>query len=180
MIAAHLEPKGLSPDAEALPCDYPLVSKEEAERGSRRLLEAIFRTVGLDAPPVVEKPKPPQLKLITREAAHIPSACPFCGAPEKPQHALIAHIQHTVASYYGLEPITMKSARRSLDISRPRQVAMYLSAKLTPRSLPEIGRRFGGRDHTTVLHAIRAVEKRMAQDVEVMLDVEVLRERLGG
>ena len=178
MIAEHLEPKGLAPDTPPLATDEFIASREDAERGSRALLEAIFRTIGIEAPKPIEKPKPPQIK-IARQLAHIPAACPHCGAPAKPQHALVAHIQHTVAAYYGLDPITMKSARRSLDIARPRQVAMYLAAKLTPKSLPDIGRRLGGRDHTTVLYAIRAVEKRIQTDAEVMLDVEVLTERLG-
>ena len=52
----------------------------------------------------------------------------------------------------------MTSARRAREVARPRQVAMYLSKRLTPRSLPEIGRRFGGRDHTTVIHAIKRIK----------------------
>ena len=61
----------------------------------------------------------------------------------------------------------MTSARRAREVARPRQVAMYLSKQLTPKSLPDIGRRFGGRDHTTVIHAVRQIEKLRASDAEL-------------
>ena len=178
MIREFQEPKGLTKDTPALPCDYPLVSREEAERGSEALMVAILKAKGH---PIPERPKrqyPPQLSVF-REAVRLPEPCPHCGAPTKPSAVMVAHIQHTVASYYGIEPGAMKSAQRGFEVSRPRQVAMYLSSVLTPKSLPEIGRRFGGRDHTTVIHAIKAVKARMASDAEVLLDVEVLKERLG-
>src|SRR3546814_12581730 len=63
----------------------------------------------------------------------------------------IDDIQRRVAEHYRLKPADMVSARRAREVARPRQVAMYLAKRLTPRSLPEIGRRFGGRDHTTVM-----------------------------
>jgi len=59
-------------------------------------------------------------------------------------------------------------------VARPRQVAMYLAKKLTPRSLPEIGRRFGGRDHTTVMHAVKRIEELRASDREIDADVTAL------
>ena len=72
----------------------------------------------------------------------------------------------------------MHSARRSRAVARPRQVAMYLSKQLTARSLPEIGRKFGGRDHTTVMHAVRKVDELSQADVSFAEDVELLRRML--
>lgn len=91
---------------------------------------------------------------------------------------LIATIQATVAAYYRLDPLSMTTARRARDFAHPRQIAMYLSSELTPKSLPEIGRRFGGRDHTTVIHAIKAVKGRIATDPEIAADVALLRAEL--
>lgn len=73
----------------------------------------------------------------------------------------IAEIQESVSRYYGLSLLDMRSARRSRSVAHPRQIAMFLARELTPRSLPEIGKYFGDRDHSTVIHAIRAVSKRM-------------------
>lgn len=70
----------------------------------------------------------------------------------------IAEIQARVAGFYHIPLIEMTSARRAREVARPRQVAMYLAKRLTPNSLPAIGRRFGGRDHTTVMHAVRQIE----------------------
>lgn len=90
----------------------------------------------------------------------------------------IEDIQKRVAEYYGIKISDMQSARRSQNVARPRQVAMYLSKTLTTRSLPEIGRKFGGRDHTTVLHAVRKVEEIFAKDKEFAEDIEILRRTL--
>ena len=75
----------------------------------------------------------------------------------------IDEIQRKVAEHYNLRLTDMHSARRSRNVARPRQVAMYLCKKLTTRSLPEIGRKFGGRDHTTVMHADRKIRQLMAE-----------------
>lgn len=85
----------------------------------------------------------------------------------------IDEIQRSVAEYYNLRLAEMLSQRRSRVIARPRQVAMYLSKQLTSRSLPEIGRRFGGRDHTTVMHAVRKIEDLCKSDSQ--LDEEITR-----
>lgn len=74
----------------------------------------------------------------------------------------------------------MTSARRAREVARPRQVAMYLSKQLTPKSLPDIGRRFGGRDHTTVIHAVRQIEKLRASDAELDADIRLLTRQLEG
>lgn len=86
----------------------------------------------------------------------------------------IEDIQKHVATHYNIKVSEMHSARRSRAVARPRQVAMYLAKKLTTKSLPEIGRRFGGKDHTTVMHAVKRVEELIATDGEFSQDVEML------
>jgi len=76
-------------------------------------------------------------------------------------------IKQAVAKHYGLAYGDMTTQRRAKRVCQPRQLAMYLSRKLTDRSYPEIGRLFGGRDHTTVMHAVRQVEYRLSRDAEV-------------
>jgi chromosomal replication initiator protein len=90
----------------------------------------------------------------------------------------IDEIQTRVSDHYRIRKAEMTSARRAREVARPRQVAMYLSKQLTPRSLPEIGRRFGGRDHTTVIHAVRQIEKLRAQDPELDSDIRLLTRQL--
>ena len=87
----------------------------------------------------------------------------------------IEEIQKRVAEHYNVRVADMHSARRARAVARPRQVAMYLSKQLTSRSLPEIGRKFGGRDHTTVMHAVRKIEEIKATDNSFAEDVELLR-----
>ncbi len=72
----------------------------------------------------------------------------------------------------------MISSRRSRNISRPRQLAMFLAKNLTSKSLPEIGRRFGGRDHTTVIHAVKKIEELKNKDLQIAEEVEILRRML--
>lgn len=90
----------------------------------------------------------------------------------------IEDIQRVVSSHYQLSKQDLLSARRNRAIVLPRQVAMYLAKSMTPRSLPEIGRRFGNRDHTTVLHAVRKIEKLLASDTSLARDVENLKRRV--
>jgi len=90
----------------------------------------------------------------------------------------IEEIQRKVAEHYNLRMNDMISARRARNVARPRQVAMYLAKQLTQRSLPEIGRRFGGRDHTTVMHAVSRVTELIDQDVAFAEDVALLRKML--
>ena len=92
----------------------------------------------------------------------------------------IDDIQKQVAAHYNIRIADMSSARRARAVARPRQVAMYLAKQLTSRSLPEIGRKFGGRDHTTVMHAVRKVEELRAQDAAFAEDLELLRRMLQG
>ncbi len=93
--------------------------------------------------------------------------------PEK--RVTIDDIQRRVAEHYGIRLSDMTSARRARAVARPRQVAMYLAKQLTPRSLPEIGKKFGGRDHTTVMHAVRRIDELKSGDSVLADDVELLR-----
>jgi chromosomal replication initiator protein len=90
----------------------------------------------------------------------------------------IEDIQRKTAEFYKLEVRDLHSPERARRVARPRQVAMYLSRKLTTRSLPEIGRRFGGRDHTTVLHACRRIEALCAEDSMFRQEVDFLSQML--
>ncbi|MEK9645570.1 MAG: chromosomal replication initiator protein DnaA, partial [Alphaproteobacteria bacterium] len=92
----------------------------------------------------------------------------------------IEEIQKRVAEHFNIRVADMHSARRSRAVARPRQVAMYLSKQLTSRSLPEIGRKFGGRDHTTVMHAVKKVEELRTSDNSFAEDVDLLRRMLEG
>jgi chromosomal replication initiator protein len=92
----------------------------------------------------------------------------------------IDEIQRRVAEHFRIRQSEMTSARRAREVARPRQVAMYLAKQLTPRSLPEIGRRFGGRDHTTVIHAVRTIEKLRRNDAELDQDIRLLMRQLEG
>ncbi|WP_397420327.1 chromosomal replication initiator protein DnaA [Phenylobacterium sp.] len=89
-------------------------------------------------------------------------------------------IQKVVAEHYALKQADLLSERRARAIARPRQVAMWLAKQITTRSLPDIGRRFGGRDHTTVLHAVRRIEALKADDPVLARDVDMLLRKLRG
>jgi len=90
----------------------------------------------------------------------------------------IEDIQKQVAGHYNIKVSDMHSARRARAVARPRQVAMYLAKKMTSKSLPEIGRRFGGKDHTTVMHAVKRVEELCKTDSEFAQDIELLTRML--
>jgi chromosomal replication initiator protein len=91
----------------------------------------------------------------------------------------IEDIQRIVARHYNVSKTELLSNRRTRTIVKPRQVAMYLSKVMTPRSLPEIGRRFGGRDHTTVLHAVRKIETLTTSDNTLAQELELLKRLIG-
>lgn len=93
-------------------------------------------------------------------------------------HLTVARIQEAVSFYYGVPVTCMISQRRAREVARPRQVAMYLAKELTPKSLPCIGRLFGNRDHTTVMHAIKRVKELRQTDMSVDIAVRDLREAL--
>ncbi|MEE8658897.1 Chromosomal replication initiator protein DnaA [Acetobacteraceae bacterium EV16G] len=92
----------------------------------------------------------------------------------------IEEIQRKVAEHWNIRLTDMSSARRARAVARPRQVAMFLAKHLTSRSLPEIGRKFGNRDHTTVMHAVSRVQELMERDVAFAEDVELLKRMLEG
>ena len=80
-----------------------------------------------------------------------------------------------VADHYNIRLTDIHSPRRSRSVARPRQVAMYLAKFITSRSLPEIGRKFGGRDHTTVMHAVKKIEELKQEDTNFNEDIELLK-----
>jgi len=98
--------------------------------------------------------------------------------PQEPKRVKIEDIQRVVARQYNVSRADLLSSRRTANVVRPRQVAMYLAKTLTLRSLPEIGRRFGGRDHTTVLHAVRKIEGLVGNDTALAEEIELLKRQL--
>jgi chromosomal replication initiator protein len=98
--------------------------------------------------------------------------------PAEPKRVRIEDIQRVVARQYNVSRADLLSSRRTANVVRPRQVAMYLAKILTLRSLPEIGRRFGGRDHTTVLHAVRKIETLAGNDSALADEIETLKRLL--
>jgi chromosomal replication initiator protein len=98
--------------------------------------------------------------------------------PQEVKRVKIEDIQRVVARHYNVSRGDLLSSRRTANVVRPRQVAMYLAKTLTLRSLPEIGRRFGGRDHTTVLHAVRKIEHLVGNDSALAEEIEVLKRQL--
>jgi chromosomal replication initiator protein len=98
--------------------------------------------------------------------------------PIEPKRVRIEDIQRVVARQYNVSRADLLSSRRTANVVRPRQVAMYLAKVLTLRSLPEIGRRFGGRDHTTVLHAVRKIEALAGNDAALAEEIESLKRQL--
>lgn len=93
----------------------------------------------------------------------------------EPRRVRIEDIQRVVSKHYNVSRQELVSNRRTRMIVKPRQIAMYLAKTLTPRSFPEIGRRFGGRDHTTVLHAVRKIEEMIAADAKLGHEIELLK-----
>ncbi len=100
------------------------------------------------------------------------------GGPER--RITVDEIQKVTADHFGLKQADLLSERRTRAVARPRQIAMYLCKQHTTRSYPDIGRRFGGRDHTTVLHGVRRIEELAAKDDQIARDVEALTRKLRG
>ncbi|PSB92416.1 chromosomal replication initiator protein DnaA [Candidatus Pandoraea novymonadis] len=92
----------------------------------------------------------------------------------------VENIQKTVADFYNIKVADMYSKKRPANIARPRQIAMYLAKELTQKSLPEIGELFGGRDHTTVLHAVRKIANERSKDMQLNHELHVLEQTLKG
>ena len=96
----------------------------------------------------------------------------------EPKRVKIDEIQRIVSKHYGVSRSDILSSRRTRSIVRPRQIAMFLSKQLTSRSLPEIGRRFGDRDHTTVLHAVRKITGMIDGDETLREEIDLLKRLL--
>jgi len=135
-----------------------------AVNGSGRDLEGAFNQI------VVRRSIEPQITIerIDELLGHVYRS-------GEPKRVRIEDIQRIVARHYNVSKNELLSNRRTRTIVKPRQVAMYLSKVMTPRSLPEIGRRFGGRDHTTVLHAVRKIESLSSSDTTLGQELELLR-----
>jgi chromosomal replication initiator protein len=95
--------------------------------------------------------------------------------PCDPKRVRVDDILRIVAKHYNVSRADLLSQRRTANVVKPRQVAMFLAKTLTLRSLPEIGRRFGGRDHTTVLHAVRKIDRLLGTDRALADEIEVLK-----
>ncbi len=96
----------------------------------------------------------------------------------EPKRVKIEEIQKRVAHHYNVSRADLLSSRRTAAVVMPRQIAMFLAKTLTLRSLPEIGRRFGGRDHTTVLHAVRKIDNLYNKDATLREELELLKRML--
>lgn len=100
--------------------------------------------------------------------------------PPQQRNVRIEEIQRVVAGHFGLSRADLISERRMLPLVRPRQIAMYFARHYTRRTLPEIGRRFGGKDHTTVLHGVRKITRELETDEQLAADVAALRTVIDG
>eukprot|EP01037_Dinobryon_pediforme_P036139 gene36139-42932_t len=115
---------------------------------------------------------------ISVEVAEIALRALLRGKEEK--RVRIEDIQRVVSKHYNVSKADLLSARRTRTVVRPRPMAMYLSKTMTPRSLPEIGRRFGNRDHTTVLHAVRTIEELATADRVLQDELDMLKRIVAG
>jgi hypothetical protein len=145
----------------------------DAISGSERLRNAILLAKGLPIPETATRIRARYVPPVTSDD----SRCTACGRFKTPLAGKIARIQEVVAAHFGVPLGHMASDRRAREIAHPRQVAMYLAAETTTQSLIAIGKRFN-RDHTTVIHAIRAVKQRLIDEPGLAADVAEIRERL--
>jgi len=151
--------------------DLENYTRQQNEICSRELLEALQANHGQDNDPVIPPPVvlPPIPNHVIADATQI--AFPVWVNA-------IKRIQRAVCAEYNITLLELCSQRRHKNIVRPRQIAMYLCKTLTDRSFPEIGRRFGGRDHTTAISAVRRVEILCASDEAFRVRVEALAESM--
>jgi hypothetical protein len=147
-------------------------------------LSASARSQRADVPPVVLlKPSPPPVVIWAQR--QIQQYQPWfevveeIDAPPKPKHPPIHLIQRTTANFYGVTVEDIIGERRMKFMVIPRQVAVYLSKTLTVRSLPEIGRRFGGRDHATILHSFKKIARLIESEDELRGQVESIKNEIG-
>jgi hypothetical protein len=152
---------------------------ELADRKTRLALAAI-PVAALEAPLIAE----PQVEVVSSGAEINPDAVNWfvvlASSPRRADYPSIREIQTAVCKHYGVKLSEMLSKRRTADIVRPRQIAMFLCKKLTPHSLPQLGRRFGSRDHTTVLHAVGKMAHLETRDPDLAEDLEILIKTITG
>lgn len=172
------------------------MSALEEQIAARKRLRAIFYPPA--KPKTVARPRPVQDQLHKPEsiAERLSASVRFIGTlettvsfgirqPAAGNHVLRAHpvtireIHRAVAGHFGISLIDILSERRTASVVRPRQVAMYLAKCLTTRSLAEIGRHTGGRDHTTALHAVRKIEALVSTDSGLAADIAAIKKSLG-
>jgi hypothetical protein len=153
---------------------------ELADRKTRLALQAV--SVAAVEAPLTRKPV---MKIVVsdlmpeaNEKWTIVSPTPQQPHPARPLHPSVRDIQLAVCEHFDVKLIDIMSTRRTANIVRPRQVAMYLAKTMTLRSLPDIGRRFGGRDHTTALHAIRKIEGLVELDGDIARDVALITAKI--
>lgn len=161
------------------------VHRERAIKASERLLASLRQHHGEGEPqkavpvPIAARPAPvePPKPLAPIPNPVIAGACKIAFPPIILNH--IDAIQRAVLQEFpDLTMADMKSVRRTAAIVNARQIAMYLAREITSRSLPEIGRRFGGRDHTTVLHAVRKIEARIKSSAELASQIQRIKENI--
>lgn len=149
---------------------------ELADRKTRLKLAAI-PIAAMEAPLV----SIPEVSVVAPETeASETDSIWFVVLPPGQGQPLIRDIQMTVCKYYKVTLADMFSRRRTADIVKPRQVAMFLCKELTRHSLPQIARKFGGRDHTTALHSIRKIPIDAYRCADLAQDIVILREKLTG
>jgi hypothetical protein len=132
--------------------------------------------------PIAARPVPMPIAIVARPVSHTVPALQCTSWPEwvieiahggstQPRRAQlyppIRDIIEVVAEFYSVRPLDILSARRTFEIVRPRQIAAYLAKTMTPKSLPEVGRNFGGRDHSTILHAVRKIARLLESDIQL-------------
>lgn len=153
---------------------------ELADRKTRLALQAV--SVAAVEAPLIGKP---EVKIIISDLMPEANETWTAIAPRPPQprparplHPSVRDIQIAVCQHYDVKLMDMMSLRRTADIVKPRQIAMYLAKTMTLRSLPDIGRRFGGRDHTTALHAVRKMESLIQLDGDIAHDIATITTKI--
>jgi len=154
-------------------------------KSSDLLLLALQISHGEGPPPIIKpepvqrriQPKRPEKKIFVRKA---PTERHHLTVAEKKVFSKIPVIQELVASFFEVGRVHIISHRRDSLVVLPRHIAMYLAKELTPNSLPEIGRRFGGRDHTSVLYGVRKIARLIKTDPNIAEAVRTLREQFDG
>jgi hypothetical protein len=153
----------------------------------RRRFDAAVPKPQPAAAPVVVAPPPlpptPEYRPRWRWLSHrwvSPDCQEAVKAPELPEaRTTIADVTAAVCRYYGISEIEIKSKRRTKVVAHQRQVAMYLAKELTLKSLPEIGRRFGGRDHTTILHGVRRITGLLPHNPKLAAEIDEIKAVVG-